>query len=74
VRLLNGDRAYHILKLQARTPAHRMNLETDYERIKEFALQEKQQREMRRWLDELREETYVDIRMTFDTATAVRRR
>lgn len=73
VRLLNGDRAYHILRLERRTPAHRMNLEMDYERIKEFALQDKRARERRKWLDELREETYIDIRMRFDTATASRR-
>lgn len=70
VRLLNGDRAYHILELQDYMPAHRVSLETDYERIKEFALQEKQGREMRKWLDKLREKTYVDIRMNFDTVTA----
>ena len=72
VRLLNGDQAYHILKLQARVPAHRVNLQTDYERIKQFALQEKQGRVMRKWLDELREETYVDVRMKFDTVAAAR--
>jgi len=73
VRLLTGDRAYHILKLQNRLPAHRVNLETDYERIKQFALQDKQTREMQQWINELREETYIDIRMSFDAATAARR-
>lgn len=73
VQLLNGDRAYHILKLQNRMPAHRVSLETDYERIKQFALQDKQSREMNEWINELREEVYIDIRMSFDpAATAVR--
>lgn len=74
VRLLNGDRAYHILKLQRRTPAHRVSLETDYERIREFALQEKQNREMRKWLDKLREKTYIDIRMDLAAAAATAHR
>lgn len=72
VRLLNGEQAYHIVKLQRRMPAHRISLETDYERIKQFALQEKRSREMRKWLDRLREETYVDIRMSRDELTAAR--
>lgn len=73
VQLLNGDRAFHIVKLQDRAPAHRVNLEMDYDRIREFALQEKRDREMRKWLDELREETYVDIRIGPDDLTAARR-
>lgn len=72
VQLLNGERAYHIVKLQDRTPAHTVNLKTDYERIKQFALQDKRSREMRKWLDELRKETYVDIRVNPDELTAVR--
>lgn len=73
VRLLNGERAYHILELQDHTPAHRISLDTDYDRIKEFALQEKQSREMRKWLDGLREETYIDVRMDFDAVAAAPR-
>lgn len=73
VQLLTGDRAYHILKLQQHLPAHRVNLETDYDRIKQFALQDKQSREMNEWINELREEVYIDIRMRLDpVATATR--
>jgi peptidyl-prolyl cis-trans isomerase SurA len=72
VRLLTGDQAYHIVKLQRRMPAHRVGLETDYGQIKQYALQEKRSREMRKWLDKLREETYVDIRITREELTASR--
>lgn len=72
VRLLNGEQAYHIVKLQRRMPAHRVGLETDYGQIKQYALQEKRSREMRKWLDKLREETYVDIRITREELTASR--
>jgi len=72
VKLLNGEQAYHIVKLQARTPAHRVNLEQDYERIRQYALQDKRQREMTKWLTELRDEIYVDVRISEDDLTAMR--
>jgi peptidyl-prolyl cis-trans isomerase SurA len=56
------ERAFHIVKLEDRTPRHRLNLDQDYARIKEFALQEKQQRVYQRWVRELREDVYVDVR------------
>jgi peptidyl-prolyl cis-trans isomerase SurA len=64
VELLDGRRAYHIVLLQRRVPEHRVNIRTDYERIEQLALQEKQAEMMREWLDSLREEVYVDIRGT----------
>lgn len=70
VELLDGRRAYHIVKLQRRLPAHRVSLETDYDRIREFALQEKQARALEEWIEELREEVYVDIRVDPDSLTA----
>jgi peptidyl-prolyl cis-trans isomerase SurA len=66
VQLLNGDRAYHIVKLQRRVPAHRVNLEHDYERIRGYALQDKRSRKMQEWIQDLREEIYVDIRVNKD--------
>lgn len=64
VQLLNGDRAYHIVKKQRHIEEHRVNLETDYDQIRQFALEDKRSREMREWLDRLREDMYVDIRMS----------
>lgn len=62
VALLDGTRAYHILKLQRRIPAHRVSLATDYERIEQIALQEKQARILREWLDALRKDVYLEMR------------
>lgn len=62
VELENDRQAYHIVYLQRRTPSHVVSLESDYERIEQFALQEKQQRIMQRWYDQLREDVYVDLR------------
>ncbi|MFO8232013.1 MAG: peptidylprolyl isomerase, partial [Longimonas sp.] len=63
VRLLDGDRGYHIVQLHRRVPEHRVNLEMDYERIRQFALQEKQARVLEEWLAEKREEVYVEIKV-----------
>lgn len=62
VELLDGRRAYHIVRLDERIPAHRVSLETDYEIIQRLALQEKQARVMQAWLKRLRESVYIDIR------------
>jgi peptidyl-prolyl cis-trans isomerase SurA len=74
VQLLNGDQAYHIVKLERRVPAHRASLETDYDRIRQFALRDKRTRQMQQWLDQLRNEIYVDIRISKSELTAMQRR
>jgi peptidyl-prolyl cis-trans isomerase SurA len=72
VQLLNGDQAYHIVRLDRRTPSHRVNLEMDYERIRQLALQDKRNRKMREWVSQLRDDVYVDIRVSKDDLSALR--
>ncbi len=62
VTLLDGTQAHHVVKLQHRVPEHRVDIETDYSRIEQLALEDKRAREMRRWLDRLREDVFVDMR------------
>ncbi|HYE94981.1 MAG TPA: peptidylprolyl isomerase [Rubricoccaceae bacterium] len=62
VQLLDGKRAWHLVLLQRRTPAHRLGLETDYALLSEYALQEKRQRVLDEWLLDLRRSVYVDVR------------
>ena len=62
VELLDGSRAYHIVLLQRRVPSHRVDIETDYSRIEQLALQAKRGSELREWLDRLREDVYVELR------------
>ena len=62
VTLMDGGLAYHIVRLQRRIPTHRVDIETDYARIEQLALEDKRAREMRQWLDMLREEVYVMTR------------
>lgn len=62
VELQDGRTAYHIVRLERRTPEHVVNLEDDYERIEQLALQEKRYTELRRWFDQLRARVYIDTR------------
>jgi len=59
----NQKRAYRIVRLDAHYPEHIANLDDDYNRIREIALQRKQMRVMNTWLEELRDKIYVDIRI-----------
>ena len=63
VQLLNGRSAYHIVQLNEFIPAHQMSLETDYSRIQQIALQRKQQRVLEQWINKLREDVYVDVKV-----------
>lgn len=62
VELLDGRRAYHIVKLQKRIPPHRINLETDYALIEQYALREKQTEALNRWVKLLRKEVFIEER------------
>ncbi|MFW5973056.1 MAG: peptidylprolyl isomerase, partial [Bacteroidota bacterium] len=62
VQLLSGETSYHIVKLRSRVPSHRINLQTDYERIEQYALQEKQATEIEKWVRSLRERVHVEMR------------
>ncbi|MFQ5569030.1 MAG: peptidylprolyl isomerase [Rhodothermales bacterium] len=62
VELLDGSRSYHIVTLQQRVPTHRVDIVTDFTRIEQLALQNKQNRIMRQWLDDLRKEVYIELR------------
>lgn len=72
VQLLDGENAFHIVLLQRRLPAHRVNLDQDYERIRQLALQDKRQRIFQEWITDLREDVYVDVRIEKSDLTAMR--
>lgn len=62
VILLDGRRAWHIVRLDNRTLSHRVDIETDYELIEQRALQDKQIEVMDDWMQELRKSVYIDYR------------
>lgn len=52
---------YRIVMLKKRTEPHRANLEQDYQKIKNVALQQKEQGEVEKWINEKLENAYVKI-------------
>ncbi len=54
---------YEIYKLIEVYPSHKLTLSGDYERIKKFAEVYKENNEMEKWINEIKETVYVDIRM-----------
>lgn len=59
----NVNRAFRIVRLDRQVPEHRANLEDDYERIRQSALQQKRNRILRQWMEDLREEVYVEFKI-----------
>jgi len=53
------QRAFRIVMLNNRIPEHLANLDDDFELIRMFALQDKQQRLLSQWMTELRDEVHV---------------
>lgn len=53
--------AYRILYLKKRTEPHKANLKQDYDRLKEFAMEEKKQEIIGKWINDKTEQTYIKI-------------
>ena len=62
VVLLDGRRAWHIVRLDERIESHQIDIERDYELIEQRALQDKQARVIEEWMRELRQSVYLDYR------------
>ncbi len=60
-----GKDAYRILKLLGRTDPHTANLKQDYDRVQEWALEDKKQSEMNKWMEEKVENTYIKLNDEF---------
>lgn len=64
VRIGNDDQyGYEIYKLIKQVPAHKLVLPADYEKIKNYAISFKENKEMDDWILQMKETIYVDIRM-----------
>jgi len=59
----NKKRAFRIIRLDELVPEHKANLKQDYQRIKGFALQQKQYRILQDWISELKEEVYIEYKI-----------
>lgn len=56
----NSGKALRIVRLDRRIEEHKANLEQDYSRIEQFALQTKQARIFSEWLAELKSDIYIE--------------
>ena len=62
VILLDGSLAYHIVVVQRQVAEHRIDVETDYPRIEQLALDAKRAEEIGEWLDSLRKRVFIELR------------
>ncbi|MEX0608319.1 MAG: peptidylprolyl isomerase [Balneolaceae bacterium] len=61
----NGrGKAYRIVRLDNQILEHTANLDQDYDRIRNIALQRKQGRIMQKWMEDLREDIYVEYKIS----------
>jgi len=57
----DGKKAFRILTLLSRTKPHVANLGDDYNTIQEWALGEKKQEELNKWVEDKMEDAYINI-------------
>lgn len=54
---------YHIIRLNDRRKERILTLKEDWQTLENYALNQKQNKEMSKWLDEIRSRFFVDVRM-----------
>lgn len=59
----NANRAFRIVRLDQHVPEHRANLEQDFDRIRNIALQQKQMEKFAKTLEQLRDEVYIEYKI-----------
>ena len=59
----NAGKAYRIVRLDRQIPEHVANFEQDYERLKSIALQQKQFRVYSAWINEMKNDFYIEYRI-----------
>lgn len=58
-----GTYGYHLVWLKSRIPQHKADLEQDYNEIKKLAEENKRQKEYRRWIEQIKENIYWEVRI-----------
>jgi len=54
---------YEILKILSKNSAHKLTLETDFDKIKKYATLFKENSELDKWIEELKKSVYVDVKL-----------
>lgn len=57
---MRGDKEYRIIQLQSKTKPHRVSLETDYDKIANYAKENKKATYFSEWMDGVRKRTFVE--------------
>ncbi|AXJ00889.1 periplasmic chaperone for outer membrane proteins SurA [Cyclonatronum proteinivorum] len=65
----NRQPAFRIIRLNNRIPEHVANLDIDYDIIRNIALQDKQMRELSRWIQNIREDMFIEYRIASPRAS-----
>lgn len=60
-----GKDGYRILYLKARTESHRANINTDYDKLQQWALSFKKYEEIDKWVDKKIKTTYIKVSPSF---------
>jgi len=56
------DFGYHLVRLDERREARKLELSKDWEQIRKWALNIKRQNEFERWVERLKEDVYIEIK------------
>jgi peptidyl-prolyl cis-trans isomerase SurA len=59
----SASRAFRIVRLDRLIPEHVANLKDDYDRLLDIALQQKQMRKLSKWMQDLRDEIYIEFKI-----------
>jgi len=61
-----GKTLFKIIKLVSETDRHKANIEEDFSTLSQMATQKKQQKIVKKWIEEKKKETYIHIDETFE--------
>ncbi|NND06896.1 MAG: peptidylprolyl isomerase [Saprospiraceae bacterium] len=56
-----GDKAFRVVLLQSRTAPHQANLQQDYTKVKNAAIEERKQGHLKKWIADKISKTFVEI-------------
>lgn len=65
----DGKEGFRIIRLNKRTEAHKINLQDDYNKIKQLALMDKQNKVLRNWIEKKLQQTYVRLNHNYYNCT-----
>ncbi|WP_423146996.1 peptidylprolyl isomerase [Rubrolithibacter danxiaensis] len=68
----SGKQAYHFLYLKSRTEPHKANLDQDFPKIKDVALEDKLSRTVSEWFEKRRKATYIKIADEYQNCSSLK--